>query len=75
MFRNYDFFPARITKNAMSAITAITIKMPKPIPALKMPAIASHEVSVVEMSTKINTESILIFFICRSFYITGVAIQ
>jgi hypothetical protein len=63
----FYFFPARITKNAMSAITAITIKMPKPIPALNIPAIALHELRVEEMSTKINTESLLKFFIAVVF--------
>ncbi|MEO7308360.1 MAG: hypothetical protein ABIR78_13495 [Ferruginibacter sp.] len=51
----------------MSAITATTIKMPKPIPALKIPAIALQELRVLEMSNKRNTESILKFFILRSF--------
>lgn len=47
---DYDlFFPARITRSTITIITAITIKIPSPIPALKIPAMALHELSNKEI--------------------------
>jgi hypothetical protein len=48
--------------NTTIATTAITIKMPTPIPALNMPAIASQELKAKEMNSKINTVRKFCFF-------------
>lgn len=51
----------------MSPITAITRKMPKPIPALKILAIASHELKMVEISRRKNALIIFEFFMDEMF--------
>jgi hypothetical protein len=43
---DYDLFlPASTRRSTITITTAITIKIPKPIPALKIPAMALHELS------------------------------
>jgi hypothetical protein len=44
------FLPALIIRNIIRATTAITIKIPKPIPALNIPVTTLHEESRKEMS-------------------------
>lgn len=50
----------------ITAIIAITIKMPTPIPALKIPPTSSHEVSVSDASKSIsileNLFCMIVFF-------------
>ena len=54
---------SRVIKKMIRPITAMTIKAPKPIPALKMPATASQELKVEATISKINDLRIFIFFI------------
>ena len=51
----HHFLRDRIIIITTSAITATTIKTPKPIPALNMPAIASQELMNTDMNNKENT--------------------
>jgi len=54
--------------NTIKATTAITRKIPKPIPALKIPAIASQELKVKEeIHSKVNTAREFIFFMQNIF--------
>ena len=53
--------------NIISATTAITKKIPKPIPALKMAAMASHELNIVEIISNRNTLTIFEFFMDEMF--------
>jgi len=50
-------------------ITTTTIKIPKPIPALKIPAIALHELTINEMRNMVNAVSSFEFFIANNFFI------
>lgn len=50
----HHFLRERIIIITTSAITAITIKTPKPMPALNMPAIASHELINTDISNNVN---------------------
>ena len=45
-----------------------TIKIPKPIPALKIPAMALHELTIKEISSMINAVSSFDFFIADNFF-------
>ena len=57
------FLRERIIITTTNTITAITIKIPKPIPALKIPAIASQELKNTVISDKANTVRSFEFFI------------
>jgi hypothetical protein len=57
-----DLFPARITRKTISNTTATAIKIPTPMPALKMPAMASHELSRQSMESSRNDNWNLKFF-------------
>lgn len=46
-----------------------TIKIPKPIPALKIPPTTSHELSIEERRNKINAVRSFEFFIADNFFI------
>ena len=59
----FYFLPDRITKNAIKPTMASTIKMPTPIPALKIPAIASQELKEKDRNNNVNTVRKFIFFI------------
>lgn len=59
---NY-FFLAFMAINTIMSTTAITKKIPKPIPALNMPAIASQELSKNVIANKPNTVILLKGFI------------
>lgn len=48
-------------------ITAITAKIPKPIPALKIPSIAAHELIKLEINTHKKTQIIVGYFIVLEF--------
>lgn len=61
------FFPARIMIATIIPITATTIKIPKPIPALKMPSIAAHELSIKEKSKRLTTDKRVIPFMRQMF--------
>lgn len=55
------FFPIRVTTTIISTMIAITIKIPKPIPALKIPPINAQELNSEDRinSKKIDKEFIL----------------
>ena len=61
---NY-FFPNRVTKKIINAITAITKNIPTPIPVLKIPPITEQPEMV--MRSDINIALIPIFFILQWF--------
>lgn len=48
-------------------ITTTTIKIPKPIPVLKIPPTTAHELSIEERRNKMNAENGIIFFIGDNF--------
>ena|GEM_PF-5152804 len=53
---DYDlFFPDPDTRSTITIIIAITIKIPKPIPTLKIPAMALHELSSKEIRVNDNS--------------------
>jgi hypothetical protein len=57
MFSNnttYDFYflPDRNTKYRIIAMTTTVIKIPKPIPALKIPSIILHELTRTDINNK-----------------------
>lgn len=60
---NYFFLPLR-TSTTISIITNNTIKMPNPIPALKIPATASQEVNNVIAKTASSGKSFFILILC-----------
>ena len=51
----------------ISPMTAITKKIPKPIPALKIAAMASHELNIVEIISNRSTLTIFEFFMDEMF--------
>jgi hypothetical protein len=51
----------------MMIIITTTIKIPKPIPALKIPAMALHELTIKEISSMVNAVSSFDFFISDNF--------
>lgn len=51
----------------MMIIITTTIKIPKPIPALKIPAMALHELAIKEISSMVNAVSSFDFFISDNF--------
>ena len=51
----------------ISATTAMTRKIPNPMPALKIPAMASHELNTVETITSKNALRKFEFFIVEMF--------
>jgi hypothetical protein len=53
------FFRKRMKINAITAITATTRKMPKPIPVLKIATIAEHELTINDKNDNSNTAIIL----------------
>lgn len=55
-------------------ITANTIKIPTPIPALKIPSIAAHELSITEKSKKLTAEKRVILFMRQMFFIVQIKI-
>jgi hypothetical protein len=55
--------------NAIKTTTATTRKIPKPIPALKMPAMASQELNVVNRKSKVKAVRNCSFFIIKSFMV------
>lgn len=60
------FLPKRTIKKMISAIIAITIKMPTPIPALKIPSITAQELNIVVDSTTNNVLiEFVIFMLCH----------
>ena len=52
----------------MMIIITTTIKIPKPIPALKIPAMALHELAIKEISSMVNAVSSFDFFIADNFF-------
>lgn len=48
---HYFRLPMRPTISAITAIIATTIKMPNPMPALKMPPITSQELKLLTSSS------------------------
>ncbi len=48
-------------------MTAMTRKAPNPMPALNIPAIASHELNIEEMRSKTKALTIFEFFIDQKF--------
>jgi hypothetical protein len=52
-----------MAKYTMMPAMASTIKIPKPIPALKIPAIASQELKEKDINSNANTVRKLNFFI------------
>ena len=56
------FFFTFIIKNTTTTTIASTIKIPKPIPALKIPDTASQEVIINERNSSITTAKGFIFF-------------
>jgi hypothetical protein len=52
----------------MMIIITTTIKIPKPIPALKIPAMALHELTIKEISNMVNAVSKFDFFITDNFF-------
>lgn len=62
---NYLFFPNLLIINTITTINATTINIPKPIPALKIPSIASHDCSEIEIRTSVINESGCIVFIIK----------
>lgn len=59
----YFYFLPRMAKYTMMPTTASTIKIPKPIPALKIPAIASQELRAKDINSNADTVRKLNFFI------------
>lgn len=57
------FFPDFITITTIPTIMAITMKIPKPIPALKIPATASQEVRSSDIINREKTVTEFAFFI------------
>lgn len=58
-----SYFFANLTRiNTITTITAAAMNIPKPIPALKIPSIASQEVKKKERRSSVLTESGFIFF-------------
>ena len=55
IFKSYDFFLNRIKRIITTTIIAMTINIPKLIPALKISPITLHELTIKDMSNKENT--------------------
>ena len=57
------FFVNLLMTNTITTTTAMTINIPKPIPALKMLSIASQEVNKKEVKNSVVAPSKFVFFI------------
>jgi hypothetical protein len=54
--KNYFYFlPERVIITTIPIIIAITMKIPKPIPALKIPVMALHELSIKKSRVAVNS--------------------